>query len=88
MSGKKVTFGSKRPSQATATIDHWVENRDATPAAPPPLPPEEMKRLTIDVPVRLHTRIKSTCAIKNLRMCDEIRELLEQHFPDLVREGA
>jgi hypothetical protein len=82
MSGKKVTFAAKRPSQATpSNIDDWVEKRDAvpTPLAPPP-PDIKMKRLTIDVPISLHRKIKTTCALKNLHMADEIRDLLEQHF--------
>ena len=88
MSAKKVTFSSKRPSEdMTAKIDHWVQNRNA-PVAPPE-PQEAMKRLTIDVPVKLHTKIKSTCAMKNLHMADEIRDLLERHFSGQgIGEGA
>lgn len=79
MSAKKVTFPSKRPSQATATnIDQWVENRE--PAPPAPEPAVKMKRLTIDVSPSLHRKIKSTCAMNNLHMADEIRDLLERHF--------
>lgn len=72
---KKVSFGAKRPSASqTGSIDTWVtgethENREA------------MKRLTIDVPISLHKRIKSQCAMQNLVMADVIRELLEQRFP-------
>lgn len=88
MSAKKVTFASKRPSQTApaASIDNWVTNRDAD--VPEPPPPEPMKRLTIDVSVRLHTRIKTTCALRNLHMADEIRDLLEKHFPETVPEGV
>lgn len=89
MSAKKVTFASKRPSQTApaASIDNWVTNRDADALEPAP-PQEPMKRLTIDVSVRLHTRIKTTCALRNLHMADEIRDLLEKHFPETVGEGA
>ncbi|HWB12771.1 MAG TPA: hypothetical protein VG826_26330 [Pirellulales bacterium] len=91
MSGKKVMFAAKRPSQITPSdIDGWVEKKDGAttaatppaPAAPPaPSPPDiKMKRLTIDVPISLHRKIKTTCALKNLHMADEIRDLLEQHF--------
>jgi hypothetical protein len=75
---KKVNFGSQRPSEpppATAEIDNWVESR--APAAVEP-----MKRLTIDVPISLHKRIKSQCALQNLVMAEEIRSLLEKRFPD------
>lgn len=71
---KKVTFGSKRPSsQLPGNVDDWVHDRA-------PVVTEPMKRLTIDVPVSLHKRIKSQCAMQNLVMADVIRELLEQQF--------
>jgi hypothetical protein len=41
-----------------------------------------MKRLTIDVPLTLHARIKSQCALRGVNMADEIRMLLEGHFPE------
>lgn len=90
MSAKKVTFASKRPSQAlpAATIDNWVANREADAPEPLPAPQEPMKRLTIDVPLTLHTRIKTTCARNGLRMADEIRDLLENHFPETAGQGA
>jgi hypothetical protein len=42
--------------------------------------PEAMKRLTIDVPASLHARIKSQCALRGVKMADEVRGLLEKHF--------
>lgn len=39
-----------------------------------------MKRLTIDVPESLHSQIKSACALRGVKMADEIRTLLETHF--------
>lgn len=69
---KKVAFGVK-PSMVqadTAKADEWVNRRDL----------EAMKRLTIDVPASLHARIKSQCAIRGVKMADEVRELLEKHF--------
>jgi hypothetical protein len=74
---KKVQFGVNRPSEPppTTEIDNWVESRSPKIAEP-------MKRLTIDVPLSLHKRIKSQCALQNLVMADEIRALLEKRFPD------
>jgi hypothetical protein len=75
---KKVQFGANRPSEPpppTIEIDNWVESRN-------PKATEPMKRLTIDVPLSLHKRIKSQCALQNLVMADEIRTLLETRFPD------
>jgi hypothetical protein len=72
---KKIDFGNHRPSQPIPeNVDEWVENRD-------PSKREPMKRLTIDVPLSLHKRIKSQCALENLVMADEIRDLLERRFP-------
>lgn len=71
---KKVTFGPKPTPKPTepASADQWVENRTN----------EAMKRLTIDVPASLHTRIKATCALRGIKMADEIRHLLEAHFSE------
>jgi hypothetical protein len=86
---KKVNFGARKPTDnATNQIDAWVENRDVI--QEPSAPPEKMKRLTIDVPIPLHKRIKSQCALNNLVMADVIRELLQQRFPGAPepREGG
>lgn len=74
MVGKKVAFGSKpQPKKASdVSKDEWVKNRSTEEV--------KMKRLTIDVPEDLHRRIKSGCASKGVKMADEIRTLLEQHF--------
>jgi hypothetical protein len=73
--GKTVSFGG-RPQSAKlpATVDDWVSDREASSR-------EATKRLTIDVPVSLHRRVKSQCALKNLVMADVMRELLERRFP-------
>ena len=71
---KKVSFGTK-PAPKSApetTADNWVENR-AT---------EATKRLTIDIPASLHSRIKAACALQGVKMNEEIRKLLEQHFSE------
>lgn len=78
---KKVPFAAK-PQQATA--DDWVNSRP-TLSAPQPEEPsrnETMKRLTIDVSASLHRRIKIHCAQREIKIADEVRRLLEQHFPD------
>lgn len=76
---KKVTFGASRPTSTatnTGDIDAWVIDRTITP------PREPTKRLTIDVPVSLHRRIKTTCAIENLIIADVVRGLLERRFAE------
>ncbi len=82
---KKVPFAAK-PQQATA--DDWVNARPI-PSAPQPEEPsrsETMKRLTIDVSASLHRRIKIHCAQREIKIADEVRRLLEQHFPDGLEE--
>ncbi len=75
---KKVTFGAK-PVEKSASIEQWVENRDEKPGE---ARGEPMKRLTIDLPANLHARVKAGCAMRGVKMADEIRRLLETHFAD------
>jgi hypothetical protein len=72
---KKVAFSGK-PSAKPPTPDDWVESRKTE-----TVKAEEMKRLTFDIPESLHRRIKSQCAGKGVKMTDELRGLLEEHFP-------
>ena len=75
---KKISFHTKPTNnRLPSTADAWVENHAITDQKER----EQMKRLTIDVPLSLHKRIKSQCAMGNLVMADEIRELLEKRFP-------
>jgi hypothetical protein len=73
---KRVTIGGKpTPRAATpeATADEWVNSRATG---------DEMKRLTFDIPASLHRRIKVACASKGVKMADDLRELLERHYPE------
>jgi hypothetical protein len=67
---KRVSFTSKPPA-GIATPDQWV----AAKAADVPT-----KRLTIDVPVDLHRRMKVQCALTGEHMADVVRTLLEAKF--------
>lgn len=71
---KKISFGTQPTAKAAppASADQWVADRTT----------EGNKRLTLDLPVSLHTRIKVTCAARGVKMVDEIRQLLEQHFKE------
>jgi hypothetical protein len=78
---KKVTFASKRgPSQPPKNADEWIDR-----ASKPALPGEPMKRLTIDVPVSLHQRIKIRCAMEGFKMADVIRDMLAEKFPEIPK---
>lgn len=77
MSAKKVGFGKPRSQeQRQQDPEDWIKSRAEQPEKPP------MKRLTLDIPAELHTRIKTSCAQRGTRMVEEIRELLESHYRD------
>jgi hypothetical protein len=42
---------------------------------------EQTARFTIDIPVSLHARIKSQCALKRVKMREEVLSMLEEKFP-------
>ncbi len=77
---KKVTMGAKPQSPAPRDPDAWVRSEQAE--------AEPMKRLTIDVPISLHRRIKTQCAARDVKMADEVRSLLEKHFPENPTAGS
>ena len=67
---KKVSFAAKPSNRAISDeADKWVENREA----PVTEPSEPMKRLTIDVPLSLHRRLKLACVKRGHKMADENR---------------
>ncbi|MEI6430653.1 MAG: hypothetical protein WCP07_00595 [bacterium] len=79
---KKVTFGTK--PQSVPNAEEWINGNSATIAAVSEIPAAERgttKRLTFDVTTDLHTRIKVQCAMKGVKVADELRLLLEAHFP-------
>jgi len=71
---KKVTFATKPKQPAKAiTPDEWVSSGQNE--------RESTTRFTIDIPTDLHARIKSQCALRKVKMREEIQALLEKHFP-------
>jgi hypothetical protein len=40
-----------------------------------------MKRLAIDVPIDLHIRLKTGCAMRGEKIADVVRVLIEREFP-------
>jgi hypothetical protein len=69
---KKVSIAHPR---AVATPDSWVKQKPAAASEEP------VKRLTIDIPESLHTRIKISCAASHQKMSDAVRALLEYKWP-------
>lgn len=73
---KKITIGAKPSASKHAEADDWVNKRALVSDEQEPL-----KRLTLDIPSSLHSRIKSDCALKGRKMVDVITEMLESKFP-------
>jgi hypothetical protein len=63
-----------------ASAEDWVRAAKPTDRERPATG-ERMKRLTIDVSMSLHTRIKIGCAQRGQKMADMLRDLLEREFP-------
>ena len=74
MTAKRVTMRPKQDlaKAAAPAGDRWVQSRSSEP----------MKRFTIDVPATLHARIKANCALRGVKMADELRALLAREFPE------
>jgi hypothetical protein len=72
---KKVQIAHPRE----VTHDEWV-TRKSEPVSAKPVEP--LKRLTVDIPEGLHTRIKLACVANKQKMTEAIRELLEEHWPE------
>ena len=76
MTKKKVAIGTNpRAEKKVISPDEWVSKGTTTEK-------QETTRFTIDIPVELHARIKSYCALKQVKMKDEISTLLEKHFKE------
>jgi ParG len=74
------------PKSTQASAEDWVHGSHAANELPRTVataaPPEAMKRFTIDVPLELHRRIKTQCAMHGKKMADVLREILEREFPE------
>jgi predicted HicB family RNase H-like nuclease len=44
--------------------------------------PEGTRRLTVDIPVSLHRRIKVKCAMEDAAVNEMVRKVLERAFPE------
>lgn len=66
---KRVAISIKPKKEEAA--EAWVADRGQ---------PEKMRRLTIDVPERLHGKIKARCAVQGRTMRDAVLEILTEEF--------
>lgn len=85
---KKVTMSTKPKAgmQKQLSADDWVSNGAETAttniiAGNQEPDKEPTARFTIDIPVSLHARIKSQCALKRVKMREEVLTMLEARFP-------
>ena len=67
MAEKKVSITA--PARSSQQAEHWVQDKPAG---------EPVKRLTIEIPARLHAQVKAECALRGVKMKDLVRTLLEQ----------
>lgn len=72
MAEKKVSITAPRRSSrarpSAQRAEQWVQDKAGEP----------VKRLTIELPARLHARVKAECALRGVKMKDLVRTLLEQ----------
>ncbi len=81
---KKVTMSTKPNSKTNGqefNADAWVSQGGAITANESQVEKESTARFTIDIPVSLHARIKSQCALKRVKMREEVLAMLEEKFP-------
>lgn len=85
----KKTSIPRKPTAAKAparSADDWVTGGHAPEPEPAPPSPKVEKvsttRYTIDIPTELHAQIKIKCALKGVKMNEEITKLLKKHFGD------
>ncbi len=79
---KKISFGNNpriNAPKAEKLADEWVANGNVQTGVAELI---ETTRFTIDIPTELHRKIKSYCALKGVKMKEEIQGLLENHFTD------
>ena len=70
---KKVSFGARPPATPPVTADAWVADKPAA--------AEPVKRLTIDIPLGLHRRVKAGCVREEVYIADLVRQFLDRRFP-------
>lgn len=76
---KDASFSGKPPSSNPRAAEAFAATMNSMGITPPP---EPMKRLTVDVPLSLHTRVKTRCVQNNTPIAEVIRSFLETKFPE------
>jgi hypothetical protein len=76
---KKVVM--PQPCPVAATPDDFVTHKSELEA-----PTEATKRLSVDVPVSLHKRLKIVCANREINMADAMRDFIAEGVRALERD--
>jgi len=51
-------------------------------------PTEPSKRLSLDLPVSMHTRFKTACSATNRKMVSELQDFIERRTAELESEAG
>jgi hypothetical protein len=76
------------PVAAEAQAEPTPESEKSDQAETTSTKPEPMKRLTIDIPLSLHKRVKAQCATRETTIAEVVRKYLEKTFPDPERRKS
>ncbi len=92
---KKTFAAAPKPRQPSADeIDAFERNgagHDRRAAATMPVesaPVEATKRLSLDLPISIHTRFKTACSATNRKMVNEIQDFIERRTAELEEEAG
>lgn len=84
MTGKSISINSNprnKPHPDASALDAFVQGSDAPSASQDKAAKPPMKRLTFDIAADLHKRIRMTCLEREKDMAEELRRILNEHFP-------
>jgi polyhydroxyalkanoate synthesis regulator phasin len=84
---KKISFGTnpRNNKKVEELMDQWVSKGSLEQSKNVSQISDDstsLTRFTIDIPSELHRKIKSFCALKGVKMKEEIQVLLENHFTE------
>jgi hypothetical protein len=57
------------------TADQWVSSK-------PKEPTGEVKRVTVDLPMEIHQKLKIKCVLENVRIADMVRSWIEEKLSE------
>lgn len=78
---KKVSFGTKPDlNSLDALVQSRSEAQGVAPAAAPVAEKEATRRVSVDLPLSLHTKLKLHCVQSGALMADYVRDLIAREF--------